>query len=143
MKGLNRKQLRDHYVNFLKNKSTSSDFSPAEDAFILTHVKRHGHSWKHIAAKLPGRSPIAIKNRYYKVLAKKGAQGEVSKEEVGQRVSTGNCSTGERVSEDRGSLNEQVQVLITQEEKLIKGIKIIEDRISKLKVANKCNLIVL
>jgi len=55
-----------------------------------------------------------------------------------QRVSTGNGSSSERASWDKSSLNDQVQLLVSQEEKLIKDIKAIEKRILKLKVnANK------
>ena len=71
MKKWNRKQLRDHYINFIKGKSTASNFTKAEDTIIIQYVKKFGNKWKDIADKLHGRTPIAIKNRYYKCLMKR------------------------------------------------------------------------
>lgn len=67
----NRKQLREHYVNTIKNKSITTNFREEEDAKILQIVETHGHVWRQIANILPGRSPSAVKNRYYKKLLKK------------------------------------------------------------------------
>lgn len=139
MKKWNRKQLREHYINFIKCKNTSTNFTPIEDSLILMHVKEFGHTWKDLVNKLPDRSPIAIKNRYYKVLMKRiNAPCELNVETKGrnssQRVSTRNGSTNDRISGDKSNVDEQVQVLIAQEEKLINGIKLIEERIEKLAV---------
>eukprot|EP00826_Nyctotherus_ovalis_P060947 TRINITY_DN861_c0_g1_i4.p3 TRINITY_DN861_c0_g1~~TRINITY_DN861_c0_g1_i4.p3 ORF type:complete len:158 (-),score=34.99 TRINITY_DN861_c0_g1_i4:138-611(-) len=150
MKKWNRKQLREHYINFIKCKNVSTDFTSAEDAAILTHVKDHGHTWKDLVNKLPGRSPIGIKNRYYKVLVKRCAVQSETGEETkggtrgGTRASSGNGSTNDRVSEEKIGADEKMQTLVVQEEKLIKGIKAIEKRIENLKVdinSNVCNVI--
>lgn len=69
--GRNRKQLRDHYINFLKNKLNKRGFTEKEDDIIFTMVTKYGHAWKKIADKLPGRTPIMIKNRYHSGLRKK------------------------------------------------------------------------
>lgn len=74
MKKWNRKQLRDHYVNFIKFKHIAQKFSNEEDALIVEAVRRYGHAWKKIAGHLPGKSPMAIKNRYYKRLIKMSPQ---------------------------------------------------------------------
>ncbi len=65
MPGRNRKQLRDHYVNLLKRQSCTREFTPTEDSLILQLIKTEGRSWNKISTRLPGRSPAAIKNRYY------------------------------------------------------------------------------
>ena len=71
MKKWNRKQLRDHYMNFVKYRNGSHNFTAEDDAFIMNYVKEHGHGWTKIAGKLLGKSPIQIKNRYYKRLINK------------------------------------------------------------------------
>lgn len=74
--GRNRKQLRDHYVNFLKNKISKREFTEKEDSVISAMVAKHGHAWKKIADKLPGRTPIMVKNRYHSKLGKKAASSK-------------------------------------------------------------------
>lgn len=71
MPGRNRKQLRDHYINFIKSKPVLKDFTEEEDAKILGMVAKYGHKWQKIADNLPGRSPLMIKNRYNMKLKKK------------------------------------------------------------------------
>lgn len=71
MPGRNRKQLRDHYINFLKKMLCRKEFTLEEDRTILAVVKKYGHSWKRIADLLPGRTPIMIKNRYNSKLKKR------------------------------------------------------------------------
>ena len=65
-----RKQLRDHYVNFVKYNRDDQYFTPEDDKYIMEFTKNHGRSWINIAKNLPGKSPMAIKNRYYKKLIK-------------------------------------------------------------------------
>lgn len=65
MKGRNRKQLRERYINFLKNKQITSEFTPEEDMVIIQFVEAEGRKWSLISEMLPGKTPIMIKNRYY------------------------------------------------------------------------------
>ncbi len=65
MPGRNRKQVRERYVNFVKKERSSNEFSPEEDALILSFVQTKGRKWIVISDMLPGRTPIMIKNRYY------------------------------------------------------------------------------
>lgn len=97
----NRKQLREHYVNYIKDSKIQGKFTPAEDSIILQHVNEFGHTWKQLAQKLPGRSPITIKNRYYKMLIKKKPIKKSAKEPGTERISTGNSSLNERISADK------------------------------------------
>ena len=78
MPGRNRKQIRDHYINFLKKKIDKKVFAPEEDELILATVRKSGHAWKKIADILPGRTPIMIKNRYNSKLKKK-KRGQANK----------------------------------------------------------------
>lgn len=137
MKKWNRKQLRERYINFIKGKSTAANFTAAEDAVIAEHIKVHGHAWKDLTAKLPGRSPIAIKNRYYKVILKKTPLLSVSSEDmrrdtVSDRVSTKCNSVNEKLCDKGFTLEEKIQILFQQEEKFIEGIKRIEEKINTI-----------
>eukprot|EP00826_Nyctotherus_ovalis_P056179 TRINITY_DN7536_c0_g1_i10.p1 TRINITY_DN7536_c0_g1~~TRINITY_DN7536_c0_g1_i10.p1 ORF type:complete len:395 (-),score=21.70 TRINITY_DN7536_c0_g1_i10:101-1285(-) len=68
MPGLNRKQIRDRYVNYLKKERIITEFTPEEDATILRLVKERGKRWSWIADELVGRTPIMLKNRFYATL---------------------------------------------------------------------------
>jgi len=84
--GRNRKQLRDHYINFLKKKLNKNGFTEKEDKVIRAMVANHGNSWKRIADNLPGRTPLMIKNRYNTILRKQAIDttsiDQVDKEDV-------------------------------------------------------------
>lgn len=71
MKKWNRKQLREHYINYIKNRGQSNHFTEEEDFLIIQYVKTNGHKWKEISSLLSGISPLTIKNYYYKKLTKK------------------------------------------------------------------------
>lgn len=70
MPGKDRKQLRDHYINFLKKEQRTAGFSLEEDSHVLTMVSKLGRKWQKIADTLPGRTPIMIKNRFNTKLKK-------------------------------------------------------------------------
>jgi len=141
MKKWNRKQLRERYINFIKGRSTSANFTPTEDGMILEHIKKHGHTWKHLVTKLPGRSPIAVKNRYYKVLLKNipphipplsVLDGDMKGDTVSGRISTKESSVNEKLCDEQAILEDKIQILFQQEQKFIEGIKKIEARLSSL-----------
>lgn len=68
MPGLNRKQIRDRYVNYLKKERIVTEFTPEEDATVLRLVRERGKRWSWIADELVGRTPIMVKNRFYSTL---------------------------------------------------------------------------
>jgi len=68
MPGLNRKQIRDRYVNYLKKERTIKEFTAEEDQTILRLVREKGRLWSKIAGELVGRTPIMVKNRFYATL---------------------------------------------------------------------------
>lgn len=136
----NRKQLRDHYINFIKNKSISTNFSSEEDAYILKSVKTHGHAWKEIATKLPGRSPIAIKNRFYKKLlkrlknvkAEKKTESEKMKNNGKKELSEG-CSTSKRYSGSSLIQNSfEIKPMVQIKDEILKILETINNSIDKL-----------
>ncbi len=89
MPQFNRKQLREHYVNFLQRKVCPADFTEEEDKRILQLVTTLGRKWQTIAKEFPGRTGLMIKNRYRtKLKAKMEPEGS---EEVksGSRHGTG------------------------------------------------------
>lgn len=68
MPGLNRKQIRDRYVNYLKKTRSVTEFTAEEDKTILRLVKEKGKCWSVISEELVGRTPIMVKNRFYTTL---------------------------------------------------------------------------
>jgi hypothetical protein len=137
----NRKQLRERYINFIKGRSTSTNFTPTEDATILEHIKKHGRTWKELVTKLSGRSPIAVKNRYYKTLVKKNppdipllliSDKDMKGDGLSGRISTKGSSVNEKLCEEQVILENKVQILLQQEQKFIETIKKIETKLSSL-----------
>jgi hypothetical protein len=70
MPGRTGRQCRDRFKNYLTDDVTADAWTPNEDAFLLREFRRLGPRWSLIAARLKGRSPIHVKNRWYKHLAR-------------------------------------------------------------------------
>ena len=80
-----RKQLRDHYVNFVKYNRDDQYFTPEDDKYIMEFTKNYGRSWINMARNLPGKSPMAIKNRYYKKLIKDSIK-DIEEKQAGDKI---------------------------------------------------------
>ncbi len=126
MPGRNRKQLRDHYVNFLKKTVSHREFTAEEDEIIFSVVKQHGHAWKRIADLLPGRTPIMIKNRYNSQLRR----GKGKESESGSGSATSRQQSGEEVSAEQTS----PVALATRLVKMAKTIDKVRANIQKLHI---------
>lgn len=62
------KQCRERWNHRLDPSIKHDPFEPWEDQIILDRQKEIGNRWAIIAQQLPGRSPSAIKNRWYSSL---------------------------------------------------------------------------
>lgn len=68
------KQIRDRYMNYLRDGLNKSPWTLQEDFLLIQMHKYVGPKWSKMAIKLPGRSANDIKNRWYKHLCKKNIQ---------------------------------------------------------------------
>ena len=68
------KQCRERWFNRLRPDLKHEPFEPWEDHLIIQKQKEIGNKWSVIAQLLPGRSPGAIKNRWYSGLKTMSAQ---------------------------------------------------------------------
>ena len=68
------KQCRERWFNRLSPELKHGPFEAWEDKIILEKQKDIGKKWSVIAQLLPGRSPGAIKNRWYSGLKTMSAQ---------------------------------------------------------------------
>lgn len=59
------KQCRERWANRLNPTLKREPFEPWEDEIIVNRQKQVGNKWSLIAQALPGRSPGAVKNRWY------------------------------------------------------------------------------
>ena len=70
--GRTRKQCRERYLNNLSSANEKREWSAAEDCFILSQRSKIGNKWTQISECLSGRSPNAVKNRYFGHLKRLG-----------------------------------------------------------------------
>jgi hypothetical protein len=59
------KQCRERWFHRLAPNIRRDQFEPWEDEIVVARQKEYGNRWALIAAKLPGRSPCSVKNRWY------------------------------------------------------------------------------
>ena len=64
------KQIRDRYMNYLRDGLNKSQWTPQEDELLIRMHDSVGTKWSLMSNKLPGRSPNDIKNRWNKHLSK-------------------------------------------------------------------------
>ena len=66
--GRSAKQCRERWQFRLHPDVNKAPFEPWEDELIVNERQIGGNHWAQIAAKLPGRTSCAVKNRWYTVL---------------------------------------------------------------------------
>lgn len=59
------KQIRDRYLNKLCPNINKGQWLPSEDEALVQLFKVHGRKWCEISKKLPGRTEVMVKNRFY------------------------------------------------------------------------------
>ena len=59
------KQCRERWFHRLDPEIRHEPFEPWEDQIIITKQREIGNKWATIAQELQGRSPSAVKNRWY------------------------------------------------------------------------------
>jgi hypothetical protein len=59
------KQCRERWFDRLAPGIRHEPFEPWEDAIIMDAQREIGNHWSRIAQRIPGRSPCAVKNRWY------------------------------------------------------------------------------
>jgi hypothetical protein len=62
--GRNRKQCRERWIGHLCPSINANTWTVFEDQILLAQQRTLGNSWSQISQALPGRSTIAIKNRW-------------------------------------------------------------------------------
>ncbi|KAF0930996.1 hypothetical protein E2562_038557 [Oryza meyeriana var. granulata] len=64
------RSCRSRWLNYLRPGLKHGDFTPAEERFICKMYSKRGSSWSTIAAQLPGRTDLAVKNYWNSTLKK-------------------------------------------------------------------------
>ncbi|KAL4450855.1 hypothetical protein ABPG74_011697 [Tetrahymena malaccensis] len=59
-------------------------FTPQEDEIILKYVQKHGKKWSEISKRLPGRTEVMVRNRYYVKIRKLSKEKDNSTGEYNQ-----------------------------------------------------------
>ena len=66
--GISTRQARERYKNCLDPGISHSHWTKDEDDLILSMVNQFGHKWATISDKLPGRTDVHVKNRYFSLI---------------------------------------------------------------------------
>ena len=66
-----------------RNTLGRKEWSAEEDATIMAAVEEHGQKWRIIAAKLPGRSDDAVRNRWKRLSAEAANQASAVADALG------------------------------------------------------------
>ena len=64
MPGRNGKQCRERWITNLSPEVNTADWSSLEDQKLFELHTSYGNKWSKIAAHMPGRTPIGVKNRW-------------------------------------------------------------------------------
>jgi hypothetical protein len=59
------KQCRERWLAQIAPAVSKEEWLPDEDEILLANQAMNGNKWTEIAAKLPGRSPLKVKNRWH------------------------------------------------------------------------------
>ena len=70
MDGLNARQCRDRWTNFLDPKISSRPWTLEEEQRLLQLVRVMGNCWVQISRRFKGRTDIQIKNKYNSLMQK-------------------------------------------------------------------------
>jgi hypothetical protein len=64
VRGRNGKQCRERWFGQMDPELSCQDWSPEEDLILISKQRQMGHQWAQIKQFLPGRSIVAVKNRF-------------------------------------------------------------------------------
>ena len=59
------KQVKDHYIDYLKFDISRDRWTLEEDVKLVELLNVHGRNWKNIEDELNGRTQNQIKNRFF------------------------------------------------------------------------------
>lgn len=79
--GRSGKQVRERWYNHLSPDIIKTPWTPDEDRLILQVCEKVGTKWTFLASLLPGRTDMAIKNRWYGSLQHKAARENLAAKE--------------------------------------------------------------
>lgn len=64
------KQIKEHYINFLRPNIKKDDWTLQEDLKLVRLMNMYGKNWKYLEQNFEGRTQNQIKNRYFGRLKK-------------------------------------------------------------------------
>ncbi|RLN43116.1 transcription factor RAX2-like [Panicum miliaceum] len=101
------RSCRSRWLNYLRPGLKHGNFTPAEEKIICEMYSKRGSCWSVIAAQLPGRTDLAIKNYWNSTLKKKFSAARTSTATAYRRRNLPACST----SSDAGTPARDLQLV--------------------------------
>nr|CAB3494285.1 unnamed protein product [Digitaria exilis] len=99
------RSCRSRWLNYLRPGLKHGNFTPAEETIICEMYSKRGSCWSVIAARLPGRTDLAVKNYWNSTLKKKFPAARASA--AHRRRNLAACST----STDAGTPARDLQLI--------------------------------
>jgi hypothetical protein len=72
LEGRSPRQCRERWFHYLSPKIVHGNWSSADDRLLISQVELIGQKWAEIARIFPGRTAVALKNRYVAIGARQG-----------------------------------------------------------------------
>ena len=80
------KQIKDRYINYLRDGLKKEPWTKQEEQIILSMYQAIGPRWSRMMCNLPGRSGNDIKNRWYKHITKKTRKKNLNNSSFTQNI---------------------------------------------------------
>lgn len=104
----NVRQCKDRYFHYLDPKiSTNSEWTKEQDELLLKKVEELGNKWKSMEKLFPGRTEIALRNRY-KLLLRKESKGKRKKDRKKKKVLSDEYSFLDNLHPSHSNNNENI-----------------------------------
>ncbi|XP_037474135.1 myb-related protein 308-like [Triticum dicoccoides] len=94
------RSCRSRWLNYLRPGLKHGNFTPAEDKIICEMYRKKGSCWSVIAAELPGRTDLAIKNYWNSTLKKRFPRPRAARSRRRRRRTGGTSTSSDATSLD-------------------------------------------
>ena len=108
--GKNTRQLRDRWLYYLDPNLKAAPFTPDEDATLIEKLQELGNKWRLLTSFLPGRTDVALKNRWKMIQRHQTCNAKYQKRKKISPHSSSSISFNQPINDQRIA-SENIQLL--------------------------------